>query len=91
MTRVVAAQIPSDRIAEVRIAAMISDASTRREMRQSEDPIAWLDDFWQQRDPTPSTPENEALQVYLQRAEFLQNRFPELVDTEWPELMNLFL
>jgi len=70
---------------------MISDASVRREMRQSEDPIAWLDDFWLQHDPTPSTPENEALQVYMQRAEFLQNRFPELIDAEWPALMILFL
>ncbi len=87
VTQIVAA----DRIEEVRIAALISNASMRREMRQSEDPIAWLDNFWQQRDPTPSTPENEALQVYMQRAEFLRNRFPELVDAEWPELMVLFL
>ncbi|MFC1545598.1 GWxTD domain-containing protein [Gemmatimonadota bacterium] len=91
ITRAVTGQVPSDRIEEVRIVALISDGSIRREMRQSDDPVAWLDNFWQQRDPTPSTPENEALQVYLQRAEFLQNRFPELVDVEWPELMVLFL
>lgn len=91
VTRVLAPHVPPGRLEEVRITALIADASTRREMRQAEDLGAWLDSYWRQLDPTPSTPENEALQTYFQRSEFLQSRFPELVDNEWPELLVLFL
>ncbi len=91
VTRALAPQVSSDRIEEVRLTALLVDGPTLRQMRQSEDLGAWLDDWWQRLDPIPTTPVNEAMQVYQQRLEFLKNRFPELIENEWPELMVLFL
>jgi len=91
VTRTLAPRVSTDRIEQVRLTALLVDGPTLRQMRQSEDLDAWLDDWWQQLDPTPSTPENEALQVYRQRLEFLRNRFPDLIENEWPELLVVFL
>jgi GWxTD domain-containing protein len=38
---------------------------------------SFQDDFWHSRDPNPETPQNEALQAYLERLHFVEQYFRE--------------
>ncbi len=87
----VARSVPDGRQEEVRIAALLADPAQRRDMRSSADVGAWLDEFWRGIDPSPGTPVNEALGVYMQRSSFMQRRFPEIDPNNWPELWVLFM
>ena len=55
VTRALAPTVSSDRIEEVRLTALLVDGPTLRQMRQSEDLGAWLDDWWPRLEP-PSPP-----------------------------------
>ncbi|MFC1628239.1 hypothetical protein ACFL3H_03900 [Gemmatimonadota bacterium] len=79
--------IPEERLLDLRIAAFLGTGTERRAMQNAGDPVVWLDEFWSEKDPTPETPENEALQVYRQRALWLESRFP---DTSFGELITLW-
>ncbi len=91
VTLTAARNVPESRLEEVRIAALLADPGQRREMRQSGDVGIWLDSFWRRIDPSPGTPVNEALGVYMQRSTFMQQRFPDLDPNDWPELWVVFL
>lgn len=83
--------VPPERLQEARIAALIGDPSDRRAMRQADDIEEWLDEFWRRRDPTPSTAVNEIVEVYKQRAAYMESKFPELISSGWSEQSVLFL
>jgi len=83
--------IPGDRLLDIRIAAFLGTQAERRALRDAEDPVIWLDEYWLKHDPTPGTPENEALQVYRQRAIWLESRFPDTPFGEWLTLWSTFL
>ncbi len=91
LTRWRAPDVPEDRLQDFRLTAFLAHANERRTMYTTDDIAAWLDSYWQDRDPTPGTPENEALTVYRQRAAFLQQRFPDTPFGEWPPLWYLLL
>ena len=91
LTRWVAPDIPDERLEDFRLTALLAEPSARRSMYNTDDPVAWLDDYWRRLDPTPVTPENEALSVYRQRAAFLLKKFPDVPFGEWPEPWGLFL
>ncbi|MFC1500472.1 hypothetical protein ACFL6T_05595 [Candidatus Zixiibacteriota bacterium] len=83
--------IPQDRLLDLQIAAFLGSGADRRAMQKAEDPLLWLDEFWLENDPSPGTPENEALLVYRQRATWLQSRFPGTSFGELPTLWSTFL
>lgn len=83
--------IPEERLLDMQIAAFLGTQAVRRSMRNAEDPLVWLDTYWLEHDPTPGTPENEALQVYRQRAIWLESRFPDFPFGEWPTRWGTFL
>jgi hypothetical protein len=85
LTRWVAPNIPDERFDDFRLTAYLVPPSVRRSMYTSDDVVEWLDDYWHDLDPTPDTPENEALQVYRQRVSFLLERFPTISFGEWEE------
>lgn len=85
LTRWVAPNIPDERLDEFRLTIYLVPPSSRRSMYASDDVEKWLDDYWRDLDPTPDTSENEALQVYRQRASFLQEKFPSVSFGEWEE------
>ena len=89
--RSLAPTVPEERVQEVQLAAFLAGSSARRELRQAGDVLVWLDNFWSERDPTPGTPENELLLVYTQRAEYLEEKFPESAFGEWPQIWTHFL
>lgn len=91
LARSLAPDVPRERVQEVQLAAFLAGSGARRELRQADDVLVWLDNFWNERDPTPGTPENELLQVYAQRVEYLEERFPELAFGEWPQIWIHFL
>jgi len=49
---------------------------TERELDDSEDPVGWMNAWWDDHDPTPGTLMNEAFYVFQQRAGYLNDRFP---------------
>lgn len=59
-------------------------------MHNTDDVLAWLDTYWMELDPTPDTPENEALEVYRQRVSYLEAQFPDTPFGEWPTLWCTF-
>ncbi len=85
LTRWVAPNIPDERFDEFRLTAYLVRPSFRRSMYTSDDVERWLDDYWRDLDPTPGTSENEALEVYRQRASFLLEKFPSVSFGEWEE------
>ncbi len=86
-----APHIPDDRFDDFRLTAFLAQPSVRRSMYTADDVVEWLDNYWQELDPTPGTPENEALSVYRNRAAFLQRKFPDTPFGEWLEPWGLFL
>ena len=91
LIRWLAPDIPEDRLQDLRLTAFLAQPGDRRAMHTADDVVAWLDSYWLERDPTPGTPENEALAVYRQRAAYLQRRFPDTPFGEWPDIWSLFL
>ncbi len=89
--RSLAPRVPEERLGEVQLAAFLAEPDDRRALRAADDVLAWLEGFWRQRDPTPATPANELLQVYLQRAAYVESRFPDAAFGEWPKVWELFL
>lgn len=84
-------RVPQDRLSEVQLTAYLAAGRHRAAMRDAEDVGAWLDAYWEERDPTPSTPQNELLDVYRARAEYLSERFPDIPFGEWSEPWGIFL
>ncbi len=66
----------ADRADIVLTAAMLPERQ-RRTLFSAPDPVAWLIDWWIERDPTPGTTRNEALDIARLRAEALSYRYPE--------------
>jgi hypothetical protein len=82
--RVASPNLPPDGMLDLQVALLLGDSATRRQARGAEDLEAWLDSWWAGQDPTPSTPENEARQVYRERTRFLIRRFPDTAFGDWP-------
>jgi len=91
LARTLAPRVPEERVAEVQLAAFLAEPNERRALRSSDDVQLWLENYWRGKDPTPATPENELLQVYTQRAAYLQRRFPDTAFGEWPQIWSHFL
>lgn len=91
LTQTLAPRIPQERRDDLQLTVFLADSGTRRAMRSAEDVGAWLDQYWQANDPTPTTPRNEALDVYRQRADWLRDRFTETPFGEWPIRWQLYL
>jgi hypothetical protein len=76
---------------ELVLTATVCSASDRRDLLASDDPDQWIRTWWLQRDPSPGTAENEALDVFRQRAEYLSHRFADVPLSEVPEPWMSFL
>jgi len=83
--------IPEERLLDARLAGFLGSPRERARLSRSADPPAALDAFWSKRDPTPDTPENEALAVYRQRGAWLEARFPDTPFGEMDIRRQLFL
>ncbi len=91
LARSLAPRVPQERTREVQLAAYLAGPDERRALRSADDVLEWLENFWKERDPTPATPENELLQVYAQRAAYMEKRFPDTPFGEWPQVWSHFL
>jgi GWxTD domain-containing protein len=91
LTRELTPVIPEERRDDLQLTVYLADSATRRAMRRAEDIGAWLDAYWLEQDPTPGTPTNEALEVYRQRAAWLQEKMPEIPFGEWSDNWAVFL
>ncbi len=83
--------LSEERMLDLQVALILGDSATRRQARRADDLEGWLDAWWAQRDPSPGTPENEALLVYRARAKYLVTKFPGTPFGEWPLVWNYFL
>jgi hypothetical protein len=73
------------------ILSVLLPTGSLRNLRNAEDPDAWISEFWEGLDPTPGTPENEAKEVLHQRADYLARRFADTSLAELPEYWKAFL
>jgi len=69
--------IPAERLLDARLAGFLGSPRERAALTRSSDRLSRLDAFWERRDPTRGTPENETLAVYRQRGSYLERRFPD--------------
>ena len=83
-------RVPEERVRDVQLSAYLASPGERRNMRSSDNILQWLEDYWREKDPTPATAENELLQVYIQRAAYLEKSFPETPFGEWPSIWEHF-
>jgi len=83
--------VPEERLLDLRLAAFLSTQRERRELRNTHYPVAWLNEYWEEHDPTPGTPANELLDVCRQRAVWLETRYPGTPFGELPTSWSLFL
>jgi len=83
--------VPEERLLDLRLAAFMGNQREIRALQYTNDPVAWLDEYWAKHDPTPGTPENELLEVYRQRATWLESSFPGTPFGELATLWSLFL
>jgi len=84
ITRARAHDIPDERLVDLQLTAYMANRSERISMYSATDIVEWMEDYWRDRDPTPGTPENEILQAYRQRTEYLVRRFPDTSFGGWP-------
>jgi len=73
-----------DEILDISLTIILLSPARRRALLSAEDPAVWVADYWKRTDPSPDTPENEALEVFRQRAKYLQARFPDTFLNEIP-------
>ncbi|MFC1540357.1 hypothetical protein ACFL41_02560 [Gemmatimonadota bacterium] len=83
--------VPEERLLDLRLAAFLGTQRERRALRNARDPVVWLDEYWAEYDPTPGTPENELLEVFRQRATWLEALFPGAPFGDMSTLWSLFL
>lgn len=80
-----------DEIQDISMTIILLNAGRRRALLRSEDAVSWITDYWKRIDPSPGTSENEALEVFRQRAKYLNNIFPDIPLNEVPEPWTSFL
>ncbi|MBW1744510.1 MAG: hypothetical protein JRJ47_13940, partial [Deltaproteobacteria bacterium] len=83
--------ISAESAIDIPIIALISTSLERRQLARSDNPNAWIEDFWAHRDPSPATSENELRGVLRQRARYLNGRFPNVDLLKLPEPWKVFL
>jgi len=80
-----------DEVRDISLTVLLLNPGRIRALMSSEDPLAWIAEYWERNDPSPDTPENEALEVLRQRARYLNDLFPGLPLNEIPEPWESFL
>ncbi|MCK4825279.1 hypothetical protein KA005_56550, partial [bacterium] len=83
--------VPDELLGDLQIVTLLADTEELSRLHSVDDVQKWLGQFWRRRDPSPSTLENEALEIFRQRARFLRSIYPDTPISEWIEPAKYFL